>query len=307
MARSIAELRGRDAILSEEEYRDILQKAVLAVRYEAIVREEFPDWFKAPVGWKTEHKYFSQVDVSEAQMDTTFRDLITDSVDRTSATVQILKLERDFFVSRYDLELAKEVGRDLVAENVESCGYRIGQLENEYIFKGLAEDGTNYDIQGLYEIAGNDYSTTKDFGTYGNPLLAVKGGIALLQTDLQYGPYKLFLNPVQNNELMTSHSSTGVPEVEKVNRVLNAKGVGKTPGPLEGFERIFSLPYLTAGDGMLIGEADKQAISIIPGIPLQFETYGLEANKGKGISGRVFESLALVVAHTNNVCKLSDI
>ena len=54
--------------------------------------------------------------------------------------------------------------------------YKVADKIDNLLLNGWTADGTNYDIEGLYQAADNNYSTSKDFGTAGNAMAAVSGG-----------------------------------------------------------------------------------------------------------------------------------
>lgn len=309
MLRSIGKIRNdyRDNFLSEEEYQEIEPIAVKALRKKILFRKLFPEWFGTPIGWASEYGYDVNTDLSDAQIDTIFRSLNTDTLKKTRVTKTILKVEKDFYIGRWQLERAREQGRNPIQEHVESATYKVALAEDHLLLNGWAEDGTNKDIEGLYQAAGNT-TAGADFGTYGNAIASALAGIALMEADLQYGPFKLLLNPVQNRELQGSyHGTSGEAETPLVNQLLNDLGYGKVGGVDDVTKRIYSMPQLTAGKGLMIGEDDAEAISIIPGRPLTVETYDWTTKDGVGVAGRVYETLLLAVKRENNLCDLTTI
>lgn len=309
--RSIGKIRKnfRDSYLSEEEYRKLETTAVKALRKKVLFRKLFPSAFKTSIGWKTEYKYDKMTDIGDAEIDSIFRSLQIDISDKTRSTLYVRKIERDFYVPRWKYEAALEEGRNLVNEAVEMASYKVALKEDDFILLGWAEDGTNFDETGLYHGAGNDYATAKAFGTFGEAKDAVSGSIALCQADDFFGPYFLFVNPIQGRGLRGSYSTTGEPELPIVNNLLNDPSFGKLGENDGATRRIFAFPRLTAGKGLLLSEdnAENNPWFVIPGVPLTVETYDKETKDGVAIAGRVFETLLFGYAFSNVGCKMSNL
>jgi uncharacterized linocin/CFP29 family protein len=145
----------------------------------------------------------------------------------------------------------------------------------------------------LYNAAGNDYSTTKDFGTSGNGLAAVAGAMDLLMADSIFPPYNMVLNPTQFMELKAHEISagSGVLEFDIVKEL-----IGGT---------IFATPTMTAAKGMLLPLPNDMFFDLAIAQDLQIETEIL--SRTKNLYGRVFECVVPRIKDTNAICKLSSI
>jgi uncharacterized linocin/CFP29 family protein len=123
--------------------------------------------------------------------------------------------------------------------------------QDKLIIDGWKPDGTNYEIKGMYNVAGNSVSAS-DGGTYGNLKAAVISGISLLKEDGVYSNgYNLSLAPFNYAELMDSENSYGKEEYDAILRALNTNL--STP-----VGRIFEAPDLAAGTGMISPVATQE-------------------------------------------------
>lgn len=293
-----------DYLVTEEEYEYLREKVIEATRQRLIARKILGDLYTKPLGLGVEqYAYDSETDVSTAEVAYEFKHFSEDLPTLTRGTIKIPILAKAFEIPRRALEASRRLGRPLNVRAASSAAYRVSYLENSIVFNGWAEDGSNYDINGLYQAAGNDYSTSKDFGTAGNAKTAVAGAIALLNADGIYGPYTLLLHPTQFAELAASTISGVGREIDVVKALLAAEDEGAGGGGPARLGKIYSCPYLTDGTGLLIGNAPNIA-EIVVASDLTIEVW---EKKPVGTAGLVFEAVVPVVYETNALCKLSNI
>lgn len=184
-----------------------------------------------------------------------------------------------------------------------SAAYVCAAKENDLLIQGWKPNGSTYEINGLYNAAGNDYSTTKDFGTFGNATDAVAGAMALLLADGVEGVnFNLVLNPVQATELDASRSANGVPEKPDVLRQLNPVA-DSPPGSI-----LYS-SAMTAGKGMMVPvDPDGGMIDLVVGMDFQ-NIPGTDSKMGS-ISPYYMTVVGVVlprIKQANSISKLSDI
>jgi len=226
-----------------------------------------------------------------------------DMIRVARANKNIPVLHKEFMIPRQDFDAYKNKGIALDTAAAQSAAQVVGVAEDELIINGWKPDGTTYLISGLYQGAGNDYSTQKDFGTPGNPTDAVAGAMALIEAD--YGlaeAYNLVLNPTQANELRASRNANGVLELPEVVDLLN---LGNKNGP----GRIFSTPAITAGKGLL-APVDPSRRFIELYIPQDMKTIlGVDSKleETSPIYGSVYELVYPHIKQSNALAKLSDI
>lgn len=222
--------------------------------------------------------------------------------DMMTATPTVVKRPihwKDFKIDRGTYESYKLNGIEFDASVAISAGFVAAKVEDQTILDGIKNDDTNYDVQGLYPGAGQDYSTSKDFGTFGNPTIAVGGALDKFdQADIPTNiSFNLILASTQRNELRTSRSTNGVKEEPDVLAMLNG---GK----------IFSTNVFTAGTGLLLPAREALAPYVDYWIVSDFKTeLGVDsAHPDTGpIIGRVYSAGRLRIKENKALCKLSAI
>ncbi len=167
-----------------------------------------------------------------------------DSVKVATSTMKIGVISKGYKIPRSQFESFARYGTPLDTAAMISAGQKVGEKEDDMLLQGWAPDGSNYKIKGLYQSAGNSYSTSKDFGTFGNPTAAVSGALALLYADGIVGTnFNLVLNYVQYAELQANYEY-GTYEWDKVMKMIN-------PNPGAGQGQILMSTDITAGTGMM--------------------------------------------------------
>jgi len=164
----------------------------------------------------------------------------SDVIGATPTNLKVPVYWKDYDLDRRMYEGFKMNGVDLDAASALSAAFVAAKAENEAIIMGVTNDGSNYDIDGLYQGAGSDFSDSFDFATPGNPTKVVAGAQAMLDdvnvpSDL---PYDLTLATIQRNQLRSLRSANGVREQPEVLEMLNG-------GIIRGSSS------LVAGTGML--------------------------------------------------------
>lgn len=169
------------------------------------------------------------------------RDDIVPSVDNVKAPV----LWKGYKIPRDSFDSFKNKGIPIDTSASTSAAAVVTHQENALLVDGYALDGSNYDIEGLYQAAGNTDSTANDFATAGNALAEVaimKGKLA--EDDIYNVNYNLSLHPTQFAQLDGSILANGDDEFSAVMRKLNPVR-GAAPG------QILQSTDVTAGTGML--------------------------------------------------------
>ena len=278
------------ATLTTEQYRQVKTEVVVAARRANVARKLMA--VRGPMGLGVQqYSYDTLTELSEALKSYIFEDRDTDNPNLTRTNVDIPILQKSFELQRRDVESSKRFGTQLNTAAATSAAYRVAYAENELALIGWAKDGSTYDIDGLYEAAGNTYGGS-DFGTAGNALDAVAGGMGVLLADNIAPPYNLVLHPTQYSELAASVLSNGDREITHVKEML-------------GGGDIFTTPYITAGTGMMLAMPEARFFELIVAQDLTVETETLP--KTKNIFGRVFEAVAPVVYDSNAISTLTGI
>lgn len=220
---------------------------------------------------------------------------VGDTADVTSATLNIPVLAEPFVLPRRMYESYKMSGIGIEAALAIEAAYQVQLQEEALILNGWAPDGVTYTVPGLYQSAGNAEATADDFGTFGNAIDKITLAKALLETDSVFGSYNLVLNPVQENQLLGSYSSTGASEYEIAKRLL------------KGGE-IYSTPTQTVDTGMLLATPNKTYFDLV--IAQDYKNQLNEDQKLGSLSplyGTVYEAMAPRIKQTNAICTLTNI
>ncbi len=276
-----------------EYYRQIKDAIVFTARKQAVARKIINTRnISGGIGVQ-QWTYDTANEVSDALLTYQFTDTAEDWIELARTDVPIPLLHKEFRISRRDLAAAARGGFGISTATVSSAAYKVMNLENQLILNGFAADGTNYDIKGLYQSAGN-YTAGKDFGTAGQPLESVATAIDLMQADNITGPYNLVLNPTQYMQLATSvlGGGSGEREIAMVKEILEGGN-------------IYSTSFQPAGTGMLLADASAGFFEMIVAQDMTTETEVLQ--KSKDLWGRVYECVIPVVYDANAICKLTTI
>lgn len=287
---SMNEMMGNSPVNPEQ--RQKIDEEVKLTARQIIVGRKLFQRVTAPLGFGVQtHSFDLLTEISDALIEYMMSES-EDMINVIRTDVKIPIVHKEFEIDRRDLASSKRTGTPLDVSNARSAAYKVAIAEDTLLIQGLSKDGSNYDIQGLYQAAGNDYSTSKAFSTAGNAIAAVGGGIALLMADNINPPYILALNPTQWGELMGLQTN-GIAEVAQVEKQLGAGG------------SIISVPALSESDGMIVPVNNAPFYDLTIGLDMSTETEILQ--KSKNLFGRVFETLVPRIWDTNAICKLSDI
>ena len=180
-------------------------------------------------------------DVSDGYVSYGFRDGNEDKIEVSLTNSKIPVYWKDYTVDRRIYESWLRSGIDVDRASSISAAYKAAKVENAAIMMGVSNDGTNYDLNGLYQGAGNDYSVSKDFGTYGNATDALAGVYELMDDDgipVDSLSFNWVLATTQRRQLMASRSANGIKEMPDILDMLNGG-------------QIFGTNTLTAGTGFV--------------------------------------------------------
>lgn len=226
-----------------------------------------------------------------------------DSIKVTRTNVNIPVVSKGFEIPREDFEAFRRAGIMIDTSAAQSAAFVAGLKEDTLILQGWKPDGTNYTIPGLYQSAGNDYSSATVILTPGSLTTAVAGALGLMDDDNALAPaYNLTMNPAQYAHALAVRSAQGNLELPEVITLLN-RG---TPG---GAGRVLSskgLPATTA----LISPVDP-ARRFIEIYQVKDFTTQLGMDSKMPDTSKIYGSVwALTYPHikqANALCKLSNI
>jgi uncharacterized linocin/CFP29 family protein len=254
--------------------------------------------------FEVEHHRIGELSAATVSYSLPRPDAARDSITTTRETLKVPVLDKAFEIQRADFDIwqASEGKKPLDTTVAISAAQVVGEKEDNLIINGWKPDGTNTKITGLFDGAGNSFTTSKDFGTYGNATDAVAGAFALVEDDSAAADaYNLVLNPVQRNELRASRSANGIREEPEILEMLNPKG--GTTG------RIISTKARAAGTGILSPvDPARRFIELV--IPRDYRTtLGMDSKdeETSPIYGRVYCMTILKIKQAAGICSLTQI
>lgn len=281
-------------VLPPETYMKIKEGIVKNARKHSIARQIIgvrP--LNAGVGLQ-QWTYDTLTEVSDAQITYAFTETGEDVADFGRSHVPIPVIHKEFRIGYRDIVAAQRGGYPLQASTADSASYKVMLQENAMLLNGYSADGSTYDINGLYQGAGNSESTSKDFGTAGNAMAKVQLAITELIADDIYGPYNLVLNPTQFMELAVSVLGSGAGDRE-INMVREL---------LEGGQ-IYSTPFQTVDTGMLLAQPGSGFFEAVMPVDMTVRTETLQKSRDEW--GQVYECIVPVIYNANAICKLTAI
>jgi len=225
-----------------------------------------------------------------------------DNVRVDASEVDLITLWKEFEIPKADFDTFTKNGVNLSTVAAQSAAQVIGELEDDILLQGWIPDGSSYFEKGLYQIAGNSYTTAKHFDTYGNAIAAVSGALALLREDNINGVnFNFTINPAQYTLLESSLSNYGLREWDQVLSILNG-----IPGAEKG--EIYWSNDITAGTGLIspVDTAGKY-MDLVIGANYITDVYAANNSQFSPIAGIVVASLYPRVAYPNAICTLTDL
>ena len=226
--------------LTPEQAREVEARIKVGARRNAYGRKFFPATY-GPIGFgKQSITYDKLTEMSAGSIDFGWvpEAWPEDATLLTRTTLKVPVLYRKWTINARDLESSRTTGTPLDMQAIDAATYKVVLKENAYLIQGYAADGSNYDVNGLYQAAGNTASGG-DFGTATNVPSTIAAGGAALMADNIYPPYNLGLHPTQYNELFNLFSSTGISSKEYLANI----GI---------IDQIIPSPDLTAGTGLMV-------------------------------------------------------
>lgn len=257
----------------------------------------------APAGFGVTSVDWGKIkDLSSGYVSYGFIDGNEDIIDISLTNSKVPVYWKDYRVNRRMYESWMKNGNDIDATSALSAGYQTVSTEDLAIIQGVSDDGTNYDINGLYQGAGNDYSTSSDFGTFGNAIAALAGAYKLMVDDgvPAYSlPMNMVLPSTQYGELLKSMSTTGIREYPIVLEMLKGGSVYSVPETILPESDGLVLPAPTVG---------KPYVDFF--LTQNYATeHGIDAKHPDtgDLYGRVYSAGILRIKQSTAICKISAI
>jgi uncharacterized linocin/CFP29 family protein len=285
---------GHDEPLTTEQGAYIKQQAVFAARRAFVARKLFGTAIrKIDMGAQT-FGYDTLTEASDAAIDYKWPGRESqDIVNLERTTVGIPVLHKEFEINKLDLASSQLTGAPLNTTTAESAAYKVSLLEDSLLILGYAADGTNYDINGLYNAAGNTYGGAT-WGTGTNIPLSINNAKSALMTDNIMPPYNLTLHPDQYTESLVFVANTAVSYSQWITESL-------------GGGSIYVTPAITAGTAMMTKANPDGMFEYVMAEDLTTETEITSVQSGQNLFGRVYVRGLPVVYDSNSICTITGI
>ena len=281
---------GHDEPLTTEQGQYIMDRVVYAARRELVGRKLMPIR-KIDSGTQT-FGYDTLTESANAAIDLGWPGRETlDIVNLTRSTVAIPTVHKEFEINKLDLASSRMTGTPLNTTTAESAGYKVGLEEDTLLLMGYSADGTAYDINGLYNAAGNSRSAAGDWGTATNIPTDINAMVAALMADEIFPPYNLVLHPDQYNEAAVFIANTAVPYLTWIKERIGGE--------------IYPTATVTTSTGFMSKANPVGMFEFVVAEDLTVETQVLSKKEGESLFGRVYVRGLPVVYDSNAICKIS--
>uniref|UniRef100_A0A6M3XTG4 Putative encapsulating protein for peroxidase n=1 Tax=viral metagenome TaxID=1070528 RepID=A0A6M3XTG4_9ZZZZ len=283
---------GRDEPLTLEQGQFILDRVVFAARRELIGRRLLPIR-KIDAGTAT-FGYDTLTEAANAAIDIAWPGRETlDIVNLVRSTVAVPTIHKEFLINKLDLAASRQTGTPLNTTTAESAGYKVGLEEDALVILGYARDGVNYDINGLYNAAGNSDAVARDWGTATNIPISINTSVSKLMEDNIFPPYNLCLYPDQYNEAAVFVANTAVPYLTWIKERIGGE--------------IYPTATIKAGTGMMTKANPIGMFEYVVAEDFNVETEVQSKRQGSGLFGRVYVRGLPIVYDANAICTMTAI
>lgn len=234
-------------------------------------------------------------DVSDGMVSYGFKGGNQDKIDVTLTNSKVPVYWKDYVVDRRMYNSWQVSGVDIDASSAIAAAYKAAKAEDTAIVMGVSNDGTNYDIDGLYKKAGNIEATALDVGVFGNATSKLSLAYEMMDDDgvpVDSLAFNWALSSTQYREVMSRRSANGVRELPDILDMLNG-------GKLYSMGKI-----LTDGTGMLLPTPAVGEPYVDFYLTSDFKTeHGFDSNHPDtgDLTGRVYSAGILRVKQANAI------
>ncbi len=238
-------------------------------------------------------------EMSGGMVSYTFTSGNVDAIDATLENKKIPVYWKDYELDRRTYEGWLLNGTDFDAANAIAAAYVAGRVEDTAIINGVSNDGVNYDLNGLYQGAGCDYSTSTTIGTFGSITTAIAGALNLMDDNdvpVDALPWNFAVSSTVWYKIMKVRSSLGNKELPDVIDMLNG-GELVSVGTVLGAKQGVMVPDSSVGEPYVdfYLTADFQTDPKTP----EYQNTG-------NIGGRVYSGGVLRIKQSSALCKISN-
>ncbi|MHA2265387.1 MAG: encapsulin [Candidatus Thorarchaeota archaeon] len=285
---------GADAPLTTEQGAYIKQRAVFAARRAFVGRKLFGSAVRKIDSGSQTFGYDTLTEAANASLDFTWPGKENqDIVNLARSTVGIPNMHKEFQINKLDLASSRLTGTPLNTSTAESAAYKVALLEDATLILGWSADGTTYEINGLYQAAGNTYGGAT-WGTGTNIPLSINNAMSALLTDNIMPPYNLTLHPDQYTESRVLIANTAVSYLQWITESMQGGSVYVTPA-------------ITAGTAMMTKANPDGMFELVMAEDLSTETEIQGVQLGNNLFGRVYVRDLPVVYDSNAICTITGI
>jgi uncharacterized linocin/CFP29 family protein len=215
-----------------------------------------------------------------------------DAVNLTRSTVAIPNIHKEFHISKLDLASSRMSGTPLNTTQAESSAYKVAYGEDSMLINGWSQDGTTYEINGLYRAAGNTKAGS-DWATNTNIPATITGAIDAMIADNIDGPYNVTLATEQYGYALGLISNTAVSYLQWIQQAVGGS--------------VQWSPVLTAGTGLMTKADPAGAFEYVVAEDITTVTETESVKDGEGLFGRVYLRALPVVYDSNAICTLTGL
>jgi len=286
---------GQDSILNTEQGKFIKQTAVEAARRQFVGRKLVgPSGIFGPLGRGViTFNYDTRTHGSDARIDYGWPGAESKDIQNFARTaVTIPNVHQEFEINALDLAASQLTGQPLNMSEVESKSYKVALKEDELIIQGWSRDGgSTYEINGLYNAAGNSEGSDLDWGTKANIETSIVNALGLLEADNIPGPFNLTLNPVQKSQANALIANTSKSWVSWIRETIGGE--------------VYSSPAVTPDTGLItpVNPQGMFELVLAEDLTVHLETLPKSGN----LFGKVYIRGLPVVYDSNAICKLTTI
>jgi uncharacterized linocin/CFP29 family protein len=286
---------GSDEVLTTEQGLAIKENAVFAARRTFVGRKLFGGSVRKIDSGAQTYGYDTLTEVSNASFDYKWPGRLSlDDISQARTPVAIPLLHKEFEINKLDLASSRMSGTPLNTSTSDSMAYKVALAEDAMLVLGHSQDGTTYEVNGLYNAAGNSDATNLDYGTAANIITSINNGKTLLLADNIVPPYNLTLNPAQYAQLFPLIANTAVSYLQWVEQALQGGNVYVTPA-------------ITAGTGLITKAEPTGMFEYVVAEDFTTQTGITDVKSGENLFGRHYIRGLPVVYDSNAICTLTTI
>ncbi len=286
---------GTDEVLTTEQGAAIKESAVYAARRAFVGRKLFGNSIRKIDSGAQTYGYDVLTEAAAASLDFNWPGRLSlDDISLARTTVAIPNLHKEWEINKLDLAASRMTGAPVNTTTSDSAAYKVALLEDAMLLLGYSADGTTFEINGLYNAAGNSEATNLDYGTAANIITSINNTKALLLADNIVPPYNLALHPDQYTQLFPLIANTAVSYLQWVEQALQG-GV------------VYVSPAITAGTGLMAKADPAGMFEYVLAEDFTTQTAITDLKSGENLFGKHYIRGLPVVYDANAISKMTTI